>query len=190
MRPTTPPAADSPRRFQHPVLPAPGYPAPGTAAWILAEARIRAMRRVREAEEQAAARRDSARREAARRHDLFGSGVVPRLVIRRRYGCRIVMTQEGLTIEAIARAVARYHGLRLADLTGPGKARSLAWPRQEVMFIAREAGFTWPAIARALGGRDHTTVIDGYHKVEARLASHPPTLDAVTVVRLRLAGAS
>jgi hypothetical protein len=35
------------------------------------------------------------------------------------------------------------------------------------MYALRQAGLSYPAIARELGGRDHTTVMHGVAKIEA-----------------------
>jgi len=181
-----------PRRFLHPVLPVKVYPDPGTPAFILQEARARMLRRVREAEEEAARLRaelermeEQTRLKRLRSNQRAGSPIA----IRRRRDGDIVVTPAWVTVESIARLVARRHRLTLADLQGNLRARHIAWPRQQVMYLAREAGFSWPHIAKALGGRDHTTVMHGYQAVAERLLSHQPTLDAILAAKAEMAGA-
>ena len=56
-------------------------------------------------------------------------------------------------------------------LLGSSRSRNVVWPRQVAMYIARKAGFSFPAIGAYFGGRDHTTVMHGCSKVEAALAT-------------------
>jgi chromosomal replication initiation ATPase DnaA len=65
-------------------------------------------------------------------------------------------------------AASRNHGLSVADLTGPSRRREIAWPRQGVMRAARLAGYSSTQIGRALGGRDHATVLYGAKAAASR----------------------
>lgn len=74
------------------------------------------------------------------------------------------------TIASIIAAVAARHSLKPADLTKQDRHRHLAWPRQEAYWLASKATVrSLPEIARAFGGRHHTTVLHGIRAVEARL---------------------
>lgn len=46
------------------------------------------------------------------------------------------------------------------------------WPRQAVMAALRDQGYSLPRIGRVLS-RDHTTILNGLRKHEARLRSDP-----------------
>jgi len=70
----------------------------------------------------------------------------------------------------IERQVAARHGVSVAELRGPCRARRVAWPRQELMWRARrETRLSLPQIGERLGGRDHTTVIHGVRAHQDRL---------------------
>lgn len=74
-----------------------------------------------------------------------------------------------ITMKDIVREVAERHGLQPDDITGPSRVRSIAWPRQEAMWEARQrTKMSYPAIGRRLGGRDHATVIYGVREYEKR----------------------
>jgi len=67
------------------------------------------------------------------------------------------------TVANILREVAQEHGLTVAALTGQGRSRHIAWPRQEAYYRAFTEcpHLSYPEIARRIGGRDHTTVLHG-----------------------------
>ena len=64
--------------------------------------------------------------------------------------------------------VCRRYGITRADIYGRSHSRKYAHPRQEVMWLARQAGLSFPQIGKALG-RDHTSVLHGIRAHEARL---------------------
>ena len=72
-----------------------------------------------------------------------------------------------VTLENIQRTVAEYYKMRLADLLGKKRTRSVARPRQISMALAKElTNHSLPEIGQAFGGRDHTTVLHACRKVK------------------------
>ncbi|MBS7458960.1 chromosomal replication initiator protein DnaA [Coralloluteibacterium stylophorae] len=68
--------------------------------------------------------------------------------------------QQAISITNIQKTVADYYQLRVADLLGKKRTRSLARPRQMAMALAKElTEHSLPEIGDAFGGRDHTTVL-------------------------------
>jgi len=71
-----------------------------------------------------------------------------------------------VTIENIQKTVGEYFNIRLADLSGKSRSRSIARPRQVAMSLAKElTSKSLPEIGQAFGGRDHTTVLHACRKV-------------------------
>lgn len=71
-----------------------------------------------------------------------------------------------VTIENIQKTVAEYYTIRLADLSGKSRSRSIARPRQMAMALSKElTSKSLPEIGKAFGGRDHTTVIHACKKI-------------------------
>jgi len=71
-----------------------------------------------------------------------------------------------VTIENIQKTVGEYFNIRLADLSGKSRSRSIARPRQIAMSLAKElTSKSLPEIGQAFGGRDHTTVLHACRKV-------------------------
>lgn len=72
-----------------------------------------------------------------------------------------------VTLENIQKTVAEYYKMRLADLLGKKRTRSVARPRQLAMALAKElTNHSLPEIGQSFGGRDHTTVLHACRKVK------------------------
>lgn len=67
----------------------------------------------------------------------------------------------------IVRAVARAAGVSASDIRGQRRTRDLVRLRWAVAWLARARGVSYPQIGRALGGRDHTTIIHGIRRLGA-----------------------
>jgi chromosomal replication initiator protein len=92
-----------------------------------------------------------------------------------------------LSIDDISAAVADYYGLTVEELTGPGRTRKVARPRQLVMYLAREeTDSSLPQIGKALGDRDHTTILYGCDKVEDLIETNPSLRREVLEIKARL----
>ncbi len=81
-----------------------------------------------------------------------------------------------LTIEEIIEGVCRYYNVEAERLRGKQRDREIAWPRQVAMYVMREeTGASLLQIGGALGGRDHTTIIHGWEKVQAEMKNNDQT---------------
>jgi chromosomal replication initiator protein len=71
-----------------------------------------------------------------------------------------------LSIETISRAVANFYHISLEEMRGKRRDKHIVFPRQVAMFLIREeTASSLPAIGQAFGGRDHTTVLHSYEKI-------------------------
>jgi chromosomal replication initiator protein len=71
-------------------------------------------------------------------------------------------------------------GVSLDDMLSTSRAAPVAWPRQVAMYLARElTDQTLPAIGRAFGGRNHTTVMHAVRRTAERMAADPEAYDTV-----------
>ena len=72
-----------------------------------------------------------------------------------------------LSIEDIQRKVAEHYNIKLSDLVGQKRVRTIARPRQVAMYLAKQMTTrSLPEIGRRFGGRDHTTIMHGVRKIE------------------------
>ena len=78
----------------------------------------------------------------------------------------LVNRAAALSVDGISAAVADYYGITVEDLTGPSRSRRVSRPRQLAMYLSREeTDASLPRIGRALGNRDHTTVMYGCERI-------------------------
>ena len=74
------------------------------------------------------------------------------------------------SIEVVQKAVCKYFGIRVADLTSKKRTQFVAFPRQVAMFLCRKlAGASYPMIGVRFGGKDHTTALYACAAIEKRL---------------------
>jgi chromosomal replication initiator protein len=86
-----------------------------------------------------------------------------------------------VTARMILDATARMFGFTLDELCGPNRRRPLVTARQIAMYVMRElTDFSYPAIAREFGGRDHTTVIHAVEKIADQMKERRAIYDQVT----------
>ncbi|QIL49988.1 chromosomal replication initiator protein DnaA [Weissella coleopterorum] len=72
-----------------------------------------------------------------------------------------------ITIPLIQETVSQYFDLNISDLTGKSRVKEIVIPRQIAMYLSREiTQESLPAIGRAFGGKDHTTVMHSTNKIE------------------------
>jgi chromosomal replication initiation ATPase DnaA len=72
----------------------------------------------------------------------------------------------------IVKSVADRHGVSISEIIGPDKRLRFVLARHEAMFhLRRDGSRSLPAIGRLLGGRDHSTVLNGVRRHAERLAA-------------------
>ncbi|NLJ68425.1 MAG: chromosomal replication initiator protein DnaA [Firmicutes bacterium] len=82
--------------------------------------------------------------------------------------------QRQITIEMIQNAVANHYSIKAADMRSKKRTRAVTFPRQIAMYLARElTDSSLPRIGEEFGGRDHTTVLHAYEKIQRMLQKNP-----------------
>jgi chromosomal replication initiator protein len=72
-------------------------------------------------------------------------------------------------MQTILDSVVRYYDVKLTDLVGKRRHKSVVLPRQVCMWLARRhTRYSLEEIGGYLGGRDHTTVLHAVRTVTAR----------------------
>ncbi len=75
-------------------------------------------------------------------------------------------------IQRIQRIVANHYGINFEDLKSARRHSSITLPRQVAMYLARIlTDESYPRIGLEFGGRDHSTVIHAYEKINKILKS-------------------
>jgi chromosomal replication initiator protein len=81
--------------------------------------------------------------------------------------------QRRIKIEDILRIVSRHFGVSKGDLLSQRRHRSVVWPRQIGMYLAKQlTARSLPEIGRRFGNRDHTTVLHAIRKIEGELTAN------------------
>jgi len=87
-----------------------------------------------------------------------------------------------VTIHDIQRLVASRMGVTMCDLLSDRRAPARS--RQTAMWLARHGTrASFPAIGRAFGNRDHTTVMQACRRVDALMAADPAFAAVVSELR-------
>ncbi|OSP54731.1 chromosomal replication initiator protein DnaA [Pseudoruegeria sp. SK021] len=77
------------------------------------------------------------------------------------------VSERKVTVEEIQRRVSEHYNIRLSELIGPTRVRTVARPRQIAMYLCKTlTSRSLPEIGRRFGGRDHTTIMHGVKRIE------------------------
>lgn len=74
--------------------------------------------------------------------------------------------EKSTTAKTIIEAAARFFNINIKDLIGQSRKKELVVPRQIAMYLMRkEINASYPSIGQELGGRDHTTAMHAFNKI-------------------------
>lgn len=79
-----------------------------------------------------------------------------------------------VTIDVIQAAVAKHFSIKTTEMKSKRRTRNITYPRQIAMYLSRDlTDNSLTEIGAAFGGRDHTTVIHAFDKIESELKLDP-----------------
>lgn len=77
---------------------------------------------------------------------------------------------KSVTGKNIIDSVSSYFDVEIKDLVGKSRKKELVYPRQITMYLMRkETNISYPTIGHELGGRDHTTAMHAFNKIEKEM---------------------
>lgn len=89
-----------------------------------------------------------------------------------------------ITASDIVEAVCEHFGVTDKEIQGRQRTKAIVLPRQVAMYLLREeTQISLEEIGRAMGGRDHTTVLHGIRKIEGELENDLQLRTAVMDIR-------
>jgi chromosomal replication initiator protein len=92
-----------------------------------------------------------------------------------------------IKIEDILRIVSRHYGVSKGDLLSQRRHRSVVWPRQIGMYLAKHlTARSLPEIGRRFGDRDHTTVLHAIRKIEGQMNADARLRDELEELKKQL----
>lgn len=96
-------------------------------------------------------------------------------------------SERKVSVEEIQRKVSEHYNIRLSDMIGPKRVRTIARPRQIAMYLAKQMTTrSLPEIGRRFGGRDHTTVMHGIKRIEELRVADGQMADDIDMLRRAL----
>jgi chromosomal replication initiator protein len=101
-----------------------------------------------------------------------------------------VPEQQRITIQQILDVVTKYYNVRPSDLQGKKRHKSITFPRQMCMFLARRyTRYSLEEIGGYFGGRDHTTVLHAVRSIDDDVRIDREVQNQLTQLESQLAGA-
>jgi chromosomal replication initiator protein len=92
-----------------------------------------------------------------------------------------------IRIEDILKIVSRHYGVSRNDILSERRHRSVVWPRQIGMYLAKQmTARSLPEIGRRFGNRDHTTVLHAIRKIEGQITSNAQLKDEIEDLKKQL----
>jgi chromosomal replication initiator protein len=120
-------------------------------------------------------------------HSQIGQRRIDMQLARSVLGPIIELPSRNLTVEVIQRTTATHFSLKVTDLKGSKRHRSIVVPRMIAIYLTRKlTSLSYPDIGRAFGGRDHSTAIHSCQKVEWMLTTDVAVQAAVQAIEMSL----
>lgn len=87
----------------------------------------------------------------------------------------------------VLETVANFYGVRISEMTSSSRRRELVIPRQAAMYLLREeVEASFPMIGKELGGRDHTTAMHAYKKLQKGVKEGGRIKQEIDLIKQRL----
>ncbi len=95
--------------------------------------------------------------------------------------------KKGITYKHIIQTVCDFYDIKQEDLVVKGRKKEIVRPRQIVMFLLRsELQYSYPGIGEKMGGRDHTTAIHAFEKINKEVGLDKKLSEEITCIKERL----
>ncbi len=99
--------------------------------------------------------------------------------------------QRRITPNAILREVCKYYGITIKEIKGKRRLKNLVLPRQVCMYLLRDIiEMGYQSIGDLLGGRDHTTILHGFGKIESSLNNNSSFSKEIEQIKTNISLAS
>ena len=92
-----------------------------------------------------------------------------------------------VTPQLIINVVSEHFGITPLDLIGQKRSKELVFPRQIVMYLCGDmTSESLQNIGKALGGRDHTTIIHGTKKIASELKTDENLKNTIDILKKKI----
>jgi len=122
---------------------------------------------------------------------MLTGGVIDLELAKAALGEAATPEQRRITIQHILDVVTKYYNVRLSDLQSKKRHKSIAFPRQVCMFLARRhTRYSLEEIGGYFGGRDHTTVLHAVRTVDGDVKNDREIAEQLTQIEGQLESAA
>jgi chromosomal replication initiator protein len=82
-------------------------------------------------------------------------------------------TKKPVSVDTIIGETCKYYHLQKSDLLGTNRKQDITHARHVAMYLCQEmTDSSYPAIGKAFGGKDHTTVMHAVSKIKKLMSSN------------------
>ena len=79
-------------------------------------------------------------------------------------------SMESISVDTVQRVVAAHYNISISDMKGKKRNSKVTFPRQIAIYISRKLlDYSYPELGEEFGGRDHTTMMHSYEKIDNQL---------------------
>ncbi len=99
----------------------------------------------------------------------------------------VTAREKQISTEDIIKAVSSFFHLKSADLKSARKHKVVAQPRQIAMYLCRKlTTLSFPELGQKFGGKDHTTIMHGFSKIQKELEINPQLRSTLLAIEKNL----
>ena len=121
---------------------------------------------------------------------LLHNGVIDLAIAKKALGDNgEPVPERRITIQHLLDATTHYFGMKVSDLQGKKRTKSVVFPRQVCMYLARKhTRYSLAEIGGYFGGRDHTTVLHAVRVITAQMGDSDVQRQVIAVENRLTAG--
>jgi chromosomal replication initiator protein len=95
--------------------------------------------------------------------------------------------KKGVQPQHVIEAISQYFNISTKELIEKGRKKEIAYARHIAMYLMRsELSVSYPSIGAQFGGRDHTTALHAYEKINKEMESDEKVREDITILRERI----
>jgi chromosomal replication initiator protein len=95
--------------------------------------------------------------------------------------------KKGIQLQNIIEAISQYYNIEIKELINKGRKKEIAHARQIAMYLMRvELNASYPGIGAQFGGRDHTTALHAYEKINKEMETDEKVREDVALLKEKI----
>ena len=95
--------------------------------------------------------------------------------------------KKGVQSQHVIEAISQYFNISTKELVEKGRKKEIAYARHIAMYLMRsELNVSYPSIGSQFGGRDHTTALHAYEKINKEMETDEKVREDVSILRERI----